>query len=370
MQSISPKPSSKKIIVRSIVVLIIVAAGITILYIRQATKLTAETHDRLDKLKDGPVVKIATASLKTGGKDLIFVGEALPFQNVTLYAKISGYIDKILVDKGDKVSEGQLLATIISPEVDQSYKSAQADLENKKSILNRDQTLLKKEYISQEVEEQAETDVTMAEANVKSLSEQQGYKYITAPFSGTVTARYADPGSLVQNATSSQTSALPVVTVAQLNKLRIYIYVEQKDANDIKPGCPVDITLTEDPKFDLKTTVTRTTGQLDEQTRMMTTEIDVDNTKDLITPGSYVQVHVHVSASVKLQVPSEALVVRVTKYYLAVVDDSNQIHYKEIQVGENNGQNITVLSGIKEGDKIALNLGESLADGQKVRIEK
>ena len=184
-----------------------------------------------------------------------------------------------------------------------------ADLQNKKVILRRNEDLFRKEYISQEEKEQTETDVKVGEANVKSLSEQQRYKSITAPFNGTVTNRFADPGSLVQNATNAQTSALPVVTVAELEHLRKYGYVEQKDAEFIKPGCPVTITLAEDPQFKLDASVTRTTGQLDEQTRMMTTEIDVDNSKNEITAGSYVQVHIKIPSSNKLLVPSEALVV-------------------------------------------------------------
>jgi RND family efflux transporter MFP subunit len=368
MQTKNEDSSARKLIVRGVILVVVMIIGIVFLYARKSRSVAAEATTRIDEMKEGPVVKVVKATEGSGAKDLVYLGEAVPYQSVVLYAKISGYVDKMLVDKGDKVKEGQLLATIISPEVDQLYASTLADLDNKKAILKRDEELLKKEYISQEEEEQAQTEVKVGEANVKSLHEQQQYKSITAPFNGTVTARFADPGTLLQNASNAQTSAMPVVTVGELNRLRIYVYVEQKNADFIKPGCPVTITLADNPQFKLDATVTRTTGQLDEQTRMMTTEIDVDNSQNEITAGSYVQVHIHVPATDKLQIPSEALVVRGTKYFVATVDADSCIRFKPVEIAGNNGQSLVVSSGLNEGDRVALNVGESVNEGQKVRF--
>ena len=201
-------------------------------------------------------------------------------------------MDKIYVDKGDKVSKDQLLATVTNPEIDQQYAAALADLSNKKKILERDQKLVVKNFISQEEADLSQTSVTLAEATLRSITEQQQYKSLRAPFAGTVTARYADPGALIQNAINSQTSAQPVVTISQLDRLRIYVYAEQKDAAFLKVGYAVDITLTENPDVHIKASVTRIAGELDEHTRMMTVEIDVDNKDQKIIPGSYVQVHI------------------------------------------------------------------------------
>jgi len=235
---------------------LLAVAGFGVLYMKttQGNELEKDAANRVTQIKNGPTVKTIKAGMNGAEKGLSLIGEARPFQSVTLYAKTSGYMNKIFVDKGDKVKEGQLLATIVSPEVDQSYKAAVADLENKKKIMTRDQALVKKEYISKEDAEATETSVRMAEAQVQSLKEQMQYKNITAPFPGTVTARFADPGALVQNATNSQTSAQPVVTLAQLDKIRIYVYVSQADAAFLKEGYPVILTMTERPDVKIKAT--------------------------------------------------------------------------------------------------------------------
>ncbi len=359
-----------RLVIGSVLLILVVGTGIAFLFMQRSNSVESEAKQRLAKANAGPVVKVVKAAAGAGARELTYVGETSPYLNVTLYAKISGYIDKMLVDKGDRVIEGQLLATLISPEIDQAYNAGKADLENKKIILTRDQALLGKEYISKEDKEKTETDVKMGEANLKSLLEQMDYKAIKAPFSGTITARFADPGSLVQNASNSQTSSQPVVTIAQLNKIRTYIYVEQKDADYIKPGYPVTITLPDHPEFNLKASVTRTTGELDQRTRMLTVEIDIDNEKNILLPGSYVTVKVQIPGSDKLQLPSEALVVRGAKYFVPVVDDSSRIRYREIKIAENTGEKLVLNSGLKEGEQVALNLGESVEEGQKVRILK
>ncbi len=365
--STHPNPKGR-LITGSVLLLLIVGIGVFLLYTGKKKNLEQEAKARERALAEGPTVKVAQVEQTAGGKELTYVGETVPFQNVSLYARISGYIDKIVVDKGDKVAAGQLLASLTSPEIDQQLKSAEADLENKKTILKRDESLLSKDYISKEDKEKTETDVRMGEANVKSLTEQQQYKNVLAPFNGTITARFVDAGTLIQNASNSQTSSQPVVTLSQLDKIRTYIYVEQKDAGFVKPGYPVTITLPENPKFRMNAVVTRSTAELDTHTRMMTVEIDLDNRKDSIIPGSYVQVHVQIPGTSRLSVPSEALVVRSTNYFVAVVNDSSKVHYRGISISENNGIKLMVTSGLKEGEKVALNLGESVVEGQKVRV--
>src|SRR5262249_47029390 len=145
----------------------------------------------------------------------------------------------------DYVQAGQLLATIVSPETDQAYNSAIADLQNKEKIWARDSSLVKKEDVSRGEAETSETAGKMARAQVQSLREQMGYKNLVAPYAGTVTARFADPGALVQNAVNSQTSAQPVVTLSQLDRIRVYIYVPQIDAAFVQAGYPVTITSTD-----------------------------------------------------------------------------------------------------------------------------
>ncbi len=345
------------------------AFGLIFMALKQKGSLAAETDSRIKISKEGPVVKTVRAGATSGDKGLVFIGEARPYQETTLYAKTGGYMNKILVDKGDNVREGQLLATIISPETDQNYNAALADLENKQKIWQRDSNLVKKEYISKEDAETSQTAVTMARAQVQSLKEQMGYKNLLAPFSGTVTARYADPGALVQNATSSQTSSQPVVTLSELGRIRIYIYVPQIDAAFVHNDYPVTITSTDRPDWQLKAKVTRISGELDPKTRMMLVEIDVDNTKREVIPGSYLQIILQTPDQKNLSIPAEALVVRGGKYFVPVLDSLHQLHYQPVTVGKNDGSFVTIVSGVQKGDLIGLNVSPELAENQKVKLQ-
>jgi len=355
-----------------VAILIVIIAEIIGIHLEKNRKIQAETARRAKELKDGPLVKTAVAQYSSGLKELVLIGEARPYQTATLYAKISGYLEKINVDKGDKVTEGQLLAYVDNPEIDQQYNSALADLENKKKIADRDKKLLEKKFIPQEQADISQTAVDMAQANVKSLTEQQQYKSLRAPFTGTVTARYVDMGALIQNAINSQTSAQPVVTLAELGRLRIYVYVEQRDAAFLKVGYPVEITLTERPDVHIKASITRIAGELDEHTRMMLCEVDVENRDNLIVPGSYVQVHIqnpHEDKNKKITVPSVALVIHKSKTMVATIDKDSVLHFKEVVVANNTGEKVSLMDGgLSEGDRVALSVGESILDGQKVRI--
>jgi len=362
------KKSSLRIWIGGGLIIVAAAIGLLMMVSRQKSLLAKDTQGRITELKEGPTVKVIKAGLSSADKGLLLIGETRPYQTVTLYAKTSGYMNKIFVDKGDRVKQGQLLATIVSPEIDQAYRAAVADLENKKKIAKRDQALVVKDYISKEDAETSETAVEMAAAQVQSLKEQMSYKNITAPFAGTVTARFADPGALVQNATGSQTSAQPVVTLSQLDKIRIYVYVSQSDAAFLRNGYPVTITMTEKPELKIPASVTRIAGELDPKTRMMLAEIDIDNTKEGIIPGSYLQVTFQAPEQKNLTIPSEALVIRGGKYFAPLIIDS-AIHYQPIIVDNNNGIKVAVTSGIKTGDLVGINVSPELPEGQRVRIQ-
>lgn len=369
MNDLNQKRKPTRLIIGGAALIILAAIALLLLIGKENKSVANELNDRGNAFKTGPVVKFSTVSHSEPKRELVLIGEARPFQNTVLYAKTGGYLDKIYVDKGDKVRQGQLLATIISPEIDQDYQAAVADLENKRKILDRDVKLLQKDYISTEDKEQTETAVKVAEAKVRSLKEQQQYKNITAPFSGTVTARFADPGALVQNATSSQTSALPLVTVSQLDKIRIYVYIEQKDAAYVRDGYPVVITLSERPSLSIKAKILRLAGELDPRTRMMLAEIDLPNTENVIIPGSYVQVHIQGPETSQKEIPSDALIIRKDKFFVSLIKPDNTLHFQEIKIGENTGVTVTVLSGLKDSDRVALHVGADLAEGQKVRPE-
>jgi membrane fusion protein (multidrug efflux system) len=368
MESDKKKMSSLRLITGGIILIAIMAIGVISLLSRQNTSVANEIGSRIAAIKKGVVVNASQVIAGEPSHELMLIGETRPFLTATLYAKTSGYISKMLVDKGDKVIQGQLLATIVSPETDEALRAAISDLENKRKIYYRDTSLVIKHFISLEEEEGSETNVRMAEANVKSLTEQQQYKNIISPFSGTVTARYADPGALVQNAVNSQTSALPLVTVSKLDKIRIYVYVEQKDAGFVKPGYPVTITMSEKPGVIIKEKISRQAGELDPKTRMELVEIDRDNADQTIVPGSYVQVHIKGPSVAQLQIPSAALVIRGNNYFAAVIAKDSTLHFQPIRIAANSGTNVTVMTGLKQNDLVGMNIGDNLIEGQKIRV--
>jgi len=153
MASQPTETSSKKVITGGVVLLLLVGTAVVLLFFKQQMGIAAEREAREAKALAGPTVKVIKASLSKGGREFTLIGEVRPFQSVTLYAKTAGYMEKIVVDKGDKVKEGQLIATIIAPEIDQDFSSATADLDNKKRILKRDESLLEKNYISSQEKE-------------------------------------------------------------------------------------------------------------------------------------------------------------------------------------------------------------------------
>lgn len=370
MEDQSVMKSSRRVLAGGIIIVIAVAVGVVLLLLRQKESVAAEREHRAKKLLAGPPVKAAKAELKKGGREFTLIGEVRPFQSVTLYAKTSGYLEQILVDKGDRVTKGQLLATIIAPEIDQDYSAAKADLENKKKILQRDETLLEKNYISYQDKEQSETAVKVAAARLNAIESQQQYRSLRAPFSGTITARYADAGALMQNATNASTGALPVVMISQLDKVRIYVYVEQKDAAYLRKGYPVKLSLFETPDVKINASITRISGELDPRTRMMLTEIDIDNTDQKVIPGSFIQATIESPGKARLEIPREALVIRGSKYFVTTLSTDSTLHFKEVKIGENSGDKIVVLDGITEGETLALNVGESLEEGQKVTVKQ
>ncbi len=361
--------SKTRLWIGGVVIIAVAAFGLLYMMNKQNAALEKESANRVKSIQNGPVVKAIKAGMSAADKGLSLIGEARPFQSVTLYAKTSGYMNKILVDKGDKVRQGQLLATIISPEIDQAYNAALADLENKKKIMKRDQALVQKDYISKEDADASETTVKVAEAQVQSLREQMQYKNITAPFAGTVTARFADPGALLQNATNSQTSAQAVVTLSQLDKIRIYVYISQTDASFLREGYPVTISLTENPAIKIKASVTRIAGELDPKTRMMLAEIDIPNKDNAIIPGSYLQVAFQAPEKKYLTIPSEALVIRAGKFFVPVISNNNQLHYQPVVVNNNDGVRVSIISGVNTGDVVGLNVSPELPEGQKVNVQ-
>ncbi|HEY3876725.1 MAG TPA: efflux RND transporter periplasmic adaptor subunit, partial [Candidatus Kapabacteria bacterium] len=302
------------------VIVLAVAAIVILMTVLRSSSEKRETQKLTNATAKGPVVQTARVIISPSQDSVQVEGDARPFETATLYAKISGYLKSIRVDKGDRVRSGELLATIESPETDRQYLAAVATMRNDSQIATRDRDLYRKALLSQQDYEQAEFNFQQAEQTVEQYKSLKSYEEICAPFAGTVTARYADPGALVQNAQNGATSSLPVVSVANIDKLRIELYLDQRYAPYLHVGDKVKIMLPERSGFAEYARITRFTGELDLQTRMLLAEAEDDNRNNDIVAGSTVRAEVDLKHPRQLQIPLGALVVKGNVDYAATVD--------------------------------------------------
>ena len=350
-----------------IVIILVAAVMAFLLFTRQRTHVQAATERLTAEGKKGPTVEVATAQKVAGSNTVRLIGEAHPYRSAILYAKVSGYLRSISVDKGDFVRANQTIALIESPETDKQYQAAVADAHNKELISNRAATLVKKQMISQQDADQAEADAAVSKATLEQIGTLKSYEQLRAPFDGTVTARYSDPGALIQNAATSQTSALPLVEISETSRLRIYVYVDQAHASYVRDGDAVTIVDQANPSLKLEARVTRTSGAIDEKTRTLLVEIDVDNPRNRILAGSFVQVELKVKTPSYVEVPSDALIVRGAQTFVAVVTPDDTIKFTQVAVAEQTGETARLFSGLNEGERVARSIGERVAEGGKVQ---
>ena len=333
-------------------------------------EVNQEVRERKDVADAGPKVKVQAVGLSEPTQTLQLEGEALPMASTTLYAKLSGYLRTISVDKGDRVRAGQTLAVIESQETNRDYQSLQADAQNKRQNARRSEALGREQLLSAKDVEQAQADARIAEAKLASQAVQLGYQVVKAPFDGTVTARFADPGALVQSAAASQSSALPLVTVARVNRLRVTLYLDQRYAGLLRVGDAVKVGLSDRSAEAVPARITRFSGELDLHTRMMLAEAEVDNQDGRILPGSFVQVQLALKVPQHLEIPVEALLLRAGKTFVAVVKADSHVAMLPVIVGEEDHQRLPVVSGLKGGERVILNLGDAAQEGSLVSVTK
>jgi RND family efflux transporter MFP subunit len=348
---------------------LVAAAFLAVLLAAGGKKLSVarEARARAAELKLGPRVRVAEVRMSSPERSVSLTGELKPYESVTLYAKLSGYLDRVSVDKGDSVSKDQLLGVINSPETDRQYDAAKSDADNKGRVADRYKPLLERKLVSQQEAEQAFAEADISRSRLDALRVQKDYEQLRAPFDGVVTARYADPGALVQNATNAQTGALPVFTVSKTDRLRATFYVDQKDAAFVRRGTPVRVFPPERADAGIDAAVTRVSGQLDDRTRTMLAEVELDNRAGRFVAGSFVSVALAVKADPRLEIPVEAVVTRGDKSLVPVVEEG-RVAYRPVVVSDNDGRFVRVASGLKAGEKVALNLGDSVSDGDAVSV--
>lgn len=284
-----------------------------------------------------------------------------------LYAKVAGYLKEIRVDKGDRVRKGQVLAVLESPELEQQVANARASYELDAITDRRNQQLVKEGVVAQQAADETHNTMLAARATLDQTLATEAYKTIPAPFDGVITSRPVDPGALIPQATTGSAN-VPLLTIATLSPVRIYADVPQAMALFIHDGDAVTLTIADYPGRVFKGTVTRHPQALADATRTMLTEVDLPNRDHALLPGMYATMHIRASVPANaLMVPDDALVFRDGKPYAPIVR-GNQLHLVPVTLGQDDGNVVEVSGDLSQSDFVAVNVGQSAHDGEKVQV--
>lgn len=329
-----------------------------------------------------PTVKVINLAADTGRGALVLPGDVEAFNSAPIYARVSGYLKQWYVDIGTKVKARQLLATIDVPDQDQQLAQAKADLatavanENLSAITaKRWNALLKENAVApQDVDEKngdlaAKVAATAsAKANVDRLQDLETFKNITAPFDGVVTSRSTDIGALIVVGAPGQT---PLFTVADENKLRIYVRVPQNYAWEIKPGMTATFNVPERPGETFTAAIAATADAVDVTTGTLLVQLQIDNSDRKLKPGDYAQVHFSLPvAAHTIQVPASALMFRDSGMQVATVGANDRVVIKPITIARDFGTAVQIASGLSTTDRVIDNPPDSLRQGDAVRVAR
>jgi RND family efflux transporter MFP subunit len=328
-----------------------------------------------------PTVSILHPSTEPADDQLILPGQLQAYVQSPLYARTNGYLKNWYKDIGSWVKQGELLADIETPEVDQELQQAkatrqqiEAQLQLAKISADRWTNLRKSDSVSQQEADQqtsglaqSEANLAAADANVRRLEQLEGFKHVYAPFSGVLTKRNAQIGMLVNAGSAPQAE---LFDMAQVDPLRIYVNVPQTYAPSVKVGQKAYLELPEVPGRKFEGKVVRTADAIDPATRTLLTEVDVPNRDHKLMPGAFA--HVHFAVPVKaerLTVPTNALLFRPDGARAAVVGADHKIHLKAVQIGRDFGTKVEILGGLSPEDQVVVDPSDSLEDGLSVKAK-
>ena len=330
-----------------------------------------------------PLVNVVSPQRTAPSHELVLPGNVEPYMTAPIYSRTSGYVKKWYVDIGARVKTGQLLAEIDTPEVDQQLQQSRSNLATAEANLrlaeitkNRYQELLKTNAVSQQDADNAvgtynanNSIVQANQANVKQLETLQSFEKIYAPFDGIVTVRNVDVGDLI-NSGSAPGTKTDLFHIAQPGKLRVYVYVPQEYSQEAAPGLTAELTLAEFPGRRFPGKLVRTANAINNATRTLQVEVDVDNPTGKLLSGSYAEVHLKLPGlASSLLLPVDTLLFRSEGLQVAVVKDG-KVLLTQVTPGHDFGNQIEILSGLSGNESVIQNPPDSVLSGQQVQIAK
>jgi RND family efflux transporter MFP subunit len=329
-----------------------------------------------------PFVAVIHGTPIDADSEMVLPGSLKPNVESPIYARTNGYLKKWYKDIGSHVEKGEILAEIDTPEIDQQLAQVRAELVTAQANLNlskltatRYQDLIKSDSVSRQDLDNANGDfaakqamVQSADANLKRLEEMESFKRVYAPFTGIITQRNVDPGTLI-NAGNGGTATKEMFDLAQIDPMRVFVAVPQSYSPSIHSGLKACLSLTELAQKNFCGQVVRTANSIDPNTRTLLTEVDVPNPAGTLLPGAYAEVHFDVKVTAqRLSLPINAILFRPDGSMAAVVGPDNRINLKKITVGRDFGNSLEILEGVSPTDRVVINPPDALEQGEQVNI--
>jgi RND family efflux transporter MFP subunit len=338
------------------------------------SEVTKETHEAAM-----PTVAVIAPERGAPRQEITLPGTLQAFTDAPIFARTNGYLRKRYVDIGAQVRAGQVLADIDTPEVDQQLEQARADLATSEAnerlaqlTAERYRDLITTDSVSKQDLDNANgsleakvTAVNSSKANVRRLEQLHAFGRITAPFDGVITTRNVDVGALID----SGSNARELFHEAAVHRLRLFVNVPEVYSRAAIAGMTADLTLTEFPGRTFAGTLARTAQAIDVASRTLLTEIDVENAKGELLPGSYAEVHLKVSTdAATFKLPVNAVMFRTEGVQVALVDANGRVTLHPITLGRDYGNAVEVVAGLTGSERIIVNPPDSIESGETVRV--
>jgi len=362
-----------------LIVVVLVLAAVVVFGIasRSRDKSVLETENQQASIS---TVEIIHPSGSSVSDEIALPGNTQAYVDTPIYSRTSGYLKAWYFDIGTHVRKGQLMAVIETPELDQQLQVAQADLKSSQANLDlaettaaRYQNLLKTNSVSKQETDVATSDESAkraardaSTANVRRLTQLQSFENIYAPFDGIVTARNTDVGALIE--AGANTVPKELFHLAAIGKIRVFVAVPEAYTPSIRNDTEATLTLDEYPGQSFVGQVARNSNQIDQASRTLNVEVDIDNAQGKLLPGAYVFVHFKVPPhSTSLTLPSNTLIFRSQGLQVATVV-GDKVHLVPVKIGDDMGEKVEIASGLQPSDKVIIDPSDSIAEGQQVRI--
>ena len=370
------KPGLPRAVIALMLVFVVVTVVLAVVGVMNRRHSYTVLAERTRELAS-PTVNVAQPKSGAPVTSFTLPGNVTAFTDSPIYARTSGYLTRWYFDIGAKVKKGALLAEISTPEVDQQLHQAEAELviakanaNNAKAQADRYSGLVKSNAVSQQetetyVSQAAATEAAVhsAEANVQRLHELKSFQKVYAPFDGVVTARNIDTGQLIETGAGKELFHLQAV-----NTLRVYTNVPEDQTAAIHAGQSYELTFAEHPGKSYTAKLARTADAIDPASRTLLVELDIDNKSGEILPGSLAQVHFKVARqNPTLIVPVSALIFRRDGTQVATLNGI-KAHLNPVVIGEDDGQSVQIVTGLKADDRVIQDPPDSLIEGEEVRV--